>query len=75
MGNILYCPSNRAGFEKSIMRISDLLSLLSQQLNLENNSIPQGWDRRQRGFLLSALFLPFFTLSPLCLREEDIDSK
>lgn len=37
MGNILYCPGNHTSFGKSIVRISDVLSLLSQKLNLENN--------------------------------------
>lgn len=58
------------------MRIGDLLSLLSQKLNLENNraSCKDGLGGRE-AFCILPWFRPFFTLSPLCLREEDIDSR
>lgn len=62
--------------KKSIMRISDLLSLLSQKLNLENNraSCKDGVGGRE-AFCILPWIHPFFTCSPLCLREQDIDSR
>lgn len=58
------------------MRINDLLSLLSQKLNLENNraSHKDGKGSRE-AFCILPWFRPFFTLSSLCLHEEDIDSR
>lgn len=76
MRNLLHCPGNHTSFVKTIMRISDLLSLLSQKLNLENNraSHKDGIGGRE-AFCILPWFCPFFTLSPLCLREEGIDSR
>lgn len=76
MRNLLHCPGNHTSFVKTITRISDLLSLLSQKLNLENNraSHKDGIGGRE-AFCILPWFCPFFTLSPLCLREEGIDSR
>lgn len=76
MRNILHCPGNHTSFVETIMRISDLLSLFSQKLNSENNrpSHKDGIGGRE-AFCILPWFCPFFSFSPLCLREEDIDSR